>query len=229
MLGAVYEQYLGHIVTTPQAAEVVEKRAKRKSQGIFYTPTFVVKYIVQQTVGKYLAEHGYSESHPPRVLDMACGSGSFLIEAFDMLDRFVADSTPATRAGDRHEVHDHARRLEILQQCIFGVDKDPQAVEVARLNLLLKASLQPARTAAAAKHRPRPTACAWTGSRNFRRCLTPTPALPRSEKHPNRGGSILAPSPVRTLLVRRGRAGWGLRHHPWQSAVCATAKFTDRD
>lgn len=160
VLGAVYEQYLGHIVTNPQAAEVVEKRAKRKSQGIFYTPAFVVKYIVQQTVGKYLAERGYSESHPPRVLDMACGSGSFLIEAFDTLDRFVAARRPSPqpspdaarhplpdreRAGVRATIYDHARRLEILQQCIFGVDKDPQAVEVARLNLLLKASFQPAR------------------------------------------------------------------------------------
>lgn len=144
VLGTVYEQYLGHIVTNPQAAEVVEKRTKRKSQGIFYTPTFVVKYIVQQTVGKYLAEHGYRESRPPRVLDLACGSGSFLIEAYDVIDRFVADKRGHTH-GKQQAIHDHARRLEILQQCIFGVDKDQQAVEVARLNLLLKASFQPAR------------------------------------------------------------------------------------
>jgi adenine-specific DNA-methyltransferase len=145
VLGAAYEQYLGHIVTDPErsrradtpTAEVVEKRAKRKSQGIFYTPTFVVKYIVQQTVGKYLAEQGYSESHPPRILDMACGSGSFLIEAFGVLDRYVA--AQRGQQHGQHDVLDHARQVEVLQQCIFGVDKDKQAVDVARLNLMLKA------------------------------------------------------------------------------------------
>jgi len=153
VLGTAYEQYLGHVIADPEAAEVVEKRQKRKSQGIYYTPTFVVKYIVQQTLGRYLDEHGYNPSRPVRVLDMACGSGSFLIEAFDVLDRFVARQrgqltplSPVGRGaggeGQAHayeDVQDYARRMEILTQCIYGVDKDKQAAEVARLNLLLRA------------------------------------------------------------------------------------------
>ena len=159
VLGTVYEQYLGHIVAEPppaltarprQAAQrrldadaltVVEKRQKRKSQGIYYTPAFVVKYIVQHTLGRYLDEHGYNPSRPVRVLDMACGSGSFLIEAFDALDRYIAQMRGQLRAthlqGASH-VHDHARAVEILTQCLYGVDKDKQAVEVARLNLMLR-------------------------------------------------------------------------------------------
>ncbi len=91
VLGTAYEQYLGHVVAEGETeTHVEEKRAKRKSQGIYYTPTFVTKYIVGQTVGKYLDEHGYNPSKPLRVLDMACGSGSFLIEAFDVIDDFVA-------------------------------------------------------------------------------------------------------------------------------------------
>jgi len=125
---------------------VLEKSTKRKSQGIFYTPTFVVKYIVQQTVGRYLDEHGYNPAQPIRVLDMACGSGSFLIESFDVLDRYVAAmrgdlasrSSPLTGEAE-YDVHAHARQMELLTQCIYGVDKDEQAVAVARLNLLLKA------------------------------------------------------------------------------------------
>ncbi len=78
-----------------------EKHTKRKSQGIYYTPAFVTKYIVKQTVSRYLDEHGYNPSKPPRILDMACGSGSFLIEAFDALDRFVANL--------RHQSGLHAR------------------------------------------------------------------------------------------------------------------------
>ena len=116
---------------------VEEKKKKRKSQGIYYTPTFVTKYIVQQTVGKYLDEHGYNPSKPLRVLDMACGSGSFLIEAFDVIDNFVAKQRGHAQKGDV-DFNDRLRQLEVLQNCIFGVDKDKQAVEVARLNLLLR-------------------------------------------------------------------------------------------
>lgn len=146
VLGTAYEQYLGSIVTESTddvqtsffpAPHVEEKRAKRKSQGIYYTPAFVTKYIVQQTVGKYLSEQGYKASKPPRVLDMACGSGSFLIEAFDVIDDFVAKERGHAQK-DEVDFYDRARQMEVLQNCIFGVDKDKQAVEVARLNLLLR-------------------------------------------------------------------------------------------
>ena len=139
VLGTAYEQYLGHVIAEGEAeARVEEKRTRRKSQGIYYTPTFVTRYIVQQTVGKYLEERGYQPSKPPRVLDMACGSGSFLIEAFDVIDQFVARQRGHAQKG-KANFFDRVRQLEILQNCIFGVDKDEQAVEVARLNLLLRA------------------------------------------------------------------------------------------
>jgi len=146
VLGTAYEQYLGHVVTEVQsetgllaaASHVDEKRAKRKSQGIYYTPAFVTRYIVQQTVSRWLDEHGYNPSTPPRILDMACGSGSFLIEAFDTLDRFVAKQRNQAH-GESDDLHDNLRRLELLTSCIFGVDKDKQAVDVARLNLMLRA------------------------------------------------------------------------------------------
>ena len=143
VLGTVYEQYLGHVVAEREGeSHVQEKRAKRKSQGIYYTPAFVTKYIVQQTVGRYLDENGYQPSKPLRVLDLACGSASFLIQAFDQIDNFVARQ----RGHDQKEElnsEDRARQLEVLQNCIYGVDKDKQAVEVARLNLLLRALHSP--------------------------------------------------------------------------------------
>jgi type I restriction-modification system DNA methylase subunit len=152
VLGTVYEQYLGTVVTeslpasetpsqpaliTSETLNVQERRQKRKSQGIYYTPSFVTKYIVQQTIGRYLEENGFYP-RPPRVLDMACGSGSFLIEAFDCLDRYLARQS-GQAYGEQEGLHDQMRRLQILTQCIYGVDKDHQAVEVARLNLLLRA------------------------------------------------------------------------------------------
>ena len=143
VLGRVYEQYLGAVMSDETRGAPTTTRpttpakSKRKAQGIYYTPTFVVRYIVQQTLARYLYERGYNPAHPVRVLDPACGSGSFLIEAFDVLDQYLA-----RQRGQEHgtyDIQDHARQREILEQCIYGVDKDEQAVEVARLNLLLKA------------------------------------------------------------------------------------------
>jgi len=153
VLGTVYEQYLGAVVTESlqtsskrpdqpalipsESLTVEDRKQKRKSQGIYYTPSFVTKHIVRQTVGRHLEEHGFYPN-PPRVLDMACGSGSFLIEAFDCLDSYLARQSGHIY-GEQEGVQDQMRRMQILTQCIYGVDKDRQAVEVARLNLLLRA------------------------------------------------------------------------------------------
>ncbi len=135
VLGRVYEQYLGYVLS--EREELEAKKTKRKSQGIYYTPTFVVKYIVQQTLGRYLEERGYNAARTVRVLDPACGSGSFLIEAFDVLDQFLARESG--QAHGAHDMRDYARHMQILTSNLYGVDKDEQAVEVAQLNLLLKA------------------------------------------------------------------------------------------
>jgi type I restriction-modification system DNA methylase subunit len=139
VMGTIYEQYLGHRAQDPEGKQVVDKRAKRKAQGIYYTPQFVVRYIVGQTLGRLLEERDYEQARRVKVLDMACGSGSFLIEAFDVLDRYLAGVRGQDAASAAGDVHDLARRMEILTGNLYGVDLDAQAVEIARLNLLLKA------------------------------------------------------------------------------------------
>ncbi len=139
VLGAIYEQYLGHRAQDPEGKAAVSKREKRKAHGIYYTPRFVVRYIVEQTLGRLLKEADYERARQVRVLDMACGSGSFLIEAFDVLDRYLAGVRGQNAASAAGDTHDFARRMEILTGNLYGVDLDAQAVEIARLNLLLKA------------------------------------------------------------------------------------------
>ncbi len=139
VLGAVYEQYLSFKAQDPQGKDVVDlsKRTKRKSQGIYYTPKFVVRYIVQQTLGTLLQAPDMTpeKAHQLRILDPACGSGSFLIEAFQVLDRWLAQH------GDEVDrKFPRQRQMRILQENLYGVDLDPQAVEVAQLNLLLQAA-----------------------------------------------------------------------------------------
>ena len=145
VLGAIYEQYLGYVAQDPEGKVVVSKREKRKARGIYYTPQFVVRYIVEQTLGRFLGETDYERARQVRVLDMACGSGSFLIETFDVLDRYLVGVRSQPTASAAGDAHDLARRMEILTGNLYGVDLDAQAVEIARLNLLLKAVNQQAR------------------------------------------------------------------------------------
>ncbi|MEO8612336.1 MAG: N-6 DNA methylase, partial [Chloroflexota bacterium] len=133
ILGAVYEQYLGFKALDPEGKEDLSKKQKRKKQGIYYTPQFVVRYIVRQTLGKML-ESG-ADPHSLRILDPACGSGSFLIEAFDVMDRWLAQNGTA-----EDKDFPRRRRMRILQENLYGVDLDDQAVEVTRLNLMLRAA-----------------------------------------------------------------------------------------
>ena len=122
----------------------------RKAGGVYYTPTYIVDYIVKNTVGKLLEGKtpGRKEANELRILDPACGSGSFLIAAFQhLLDwhlaGYVADG-PEKHKGALYAGQDGRWRLttderkRILLNNIYGVDIDPQAVEVTKLSLLLK-------------------------------------------------------------------------------------------
>jgi type I restriction-modification system DNA methylase subunit len=141
VLGNVYEQYLGHILKkTKKRADVKESHARRKEQGIYYTPTYIVDYIVRNTLGELLKDKKV-DVEKIKVLDPACGSGSFLIKAFDVFNEHYGkhDKDYAqTQLDITGQGTTFTRKVKILQDNIFGVDLDKQAVEIARLNLLLK-------------------------------------------------------------------------------------------
>jgi len=149
VLGQVYEQYLGYIAQVAkeeakkqqmrlfppaERIEITAKIEKRKAGGIYYTPKWVTDYIVKQTVGRFIEEHNHNEILNIKILDPACGSGSFLIRAYDELLNYHAKVKGKTVAD-----LDWMERMEVLTRNIFGVDLDPQAVEIARLNLLIRA------------------------------------------------------------------------------------------
>jgi len=211
ILGQVYEQFLGKVIrlTDGHRAVVEDKPEVKKAGGVYYTPTYIVDYIVKNTVGKLLgdsegATSGAADSasdvgvvrEPPlrtakkitpkeastlRILDPACGSGSFLIGAYQYLldwhlewysanspEKWASGKSPAiyeSGGGDRGlGARDQgkknpdsalptpdpgpptpsswkltlAERKRILLDNIYGVDIDPQAVEVTKLSLLLK-------------------------------------------------------------------------------------------
>jgi hypothetical protein len=122
ILGHVYEQFLGKVIrlTPGHQAKIEEKPEVRKAGGVYYTPTYIVDYIVRQTVGRLVEGKtprqiaGGYDGHPLRTLDPACGSGSFLIGAYQFLldwhrDWYLANLVPLLEAGkaaDAPEVRD---------------------------------------------------------------------------------------------------------------------------
>jgi len=172
ILGQVYEQFLGKVIrlTKGGRAKVEDKPEVKKAGGVYYTPTYIVDYIVQNTVGKLLEGKtpqqvgGLTKTwrpsktkRPLAILDPACGSGSFLIGAYQyLLDwhlQWYTENEPARHLKRRNPPIWEAPRTDpetpnyrlttwekkrILVGHIYGVDIDPQAVEVTKLSLLLK-------------------------------------------------------------------------------------------
>lgn len=125
---------------------------ERKAGGIYYTPSYIVDYIVKNTVGKLLEGKDPKLASTLKILDPACGSGHFLIGAYQYLldwhldwyvkdgaEKWALEKSPALYRDARGEWRlTTPERKRVLLNNIYGVDIDPQAVEVAKLSLLLK-------------------------------------------------------------------------------------------
>ena len=150
ILGQVYERFLGKtiILDDKHRARVEEKPEIRKAGGVYYTPTYIVDYIVNRTVGELVKGKHVSDVEKLRIIDPACGSGSFLLGAYQYLlnwhlNWYVENQFKKYQNRIRQVAKDDWRltteeRKRILLNNIFGVDVDPQAVEVTKLSLLLK-------------------------------------------------------------------------------------------
>jgi adenine-specific DNA-methyltransferase len=153
ILGSIYERFLGKIIeTTGKRAKLVEKPEVRKAGGVYYTPEYVVRYIVEDTVGARIKDKTPNEIAQMRFADISCGSGSFLLGIYDCLLRYHTTWYNAQPEKEHSKFlkndciqHEDGflhltlkKRREILLNCIFGVDVDRQAAEVAQLSLYLK-------------------------------------------------------------------------------------------
>ncbi len=152
VLGNIYEQYLGYTIRlTEHQVKYELKPDFRKANGVYYTPEYIVDYIVKNTVGKLLQELSPKKIKNLRILDPACGSGSFLIRAYEEMLNYYQNQKKQHKRLKKEQKEEfdvdyekNKRRLtiheksEILRNHIFGVDIDEQAVEVTKLSLMLK-------------------------------------------------------------------------------------------
>ena len=165
VLGQAYELYIGSVIKEKagviKSLEIIEDYKKRQEHGIYYTPTFVTHFIVSRTLGDLVhrAKTG-DDLLGMKLLDQAAGSGSFLIEAFDQLkEAYLAHKKEYERNSTHAPLEVRLVQPEwvdpskaILQNNVYGVDLDPQAVEITTLNLELKAVRTKEKTPNIAQH-----------------------------------------------------------------------------
>ena len=164
-IARLYENLLQHVSEAdPDQAAPLEKRSSqrgdsrlqavrrrgrsyRKSSGSYYTPDRVIPYVVKSTLGPIVdGKRGYGAGSGPlnsgeilrlKIFDPAMGSGLFLLEAMDYLaDAYARALVREGRTAgveDASEMSNH--RVRIARHCLFGMDIDPVAVEIATLCL----------------------------------------------------------------------------------------------
>ena len=151
LLGSIYERYLGKTLRiVGRSVKLEDKPEVRKAGGVYYTPKYVVDYIVEQTVGKLVEGKSAREIAKLKILDPACGSGSFLLGAYSkLLEIHIALKTKerALDAAQPALLDDTALRATrlsfeqkaaLLKNNLFGIDLDPQAVEITMMSLYIK-------------------------------------------------------------------------------------------
>lgn len=163
ILGNTYETYLGNTLYLKDDGTLGLKPSmeSRKESGIYYTSPYVVDYIVQNTLGELLKDKTPEEVSKIKVLDPACGSGSFLIKAYDYFKDYYEGENEKIRQQKERLIEEIRQangsqmnfenteayefkeyegfEQEILKDNIHGVDLDRQAAEIASVNLMLKA------------------------------------------------------------------------------------------
>ncbi|MBI2731019.1 MAG: N-6 DNA methylase [Sphingobacteriales bacterium] len=163
ILGSAYEQFLGKQIklTAGHRAVIEEKPEVRKAGGVYYTPQYIVDYIVASTIGKLCRDKTPEQITKLNIVDPACGSGSFLLGAYQYLLNWhtqyykpgfeeltaIAQNNKTYNEKQRNEAIKKRNKLpltpdgnlttalkkQILLNNIYGVDIDTQAVEVTKL------------------------------------------------------------------------------------------------
>lgn len=152
ILGNIYEKFLGKILVKDGRTIKTEFKPDVKKAGwVFYTPQYIVDYIVKNTVWELLKNKTPKQALDLHIVDPACGSGAFLIGAYDyILNRFLEQHTKDDKliktAIKESKIYEYKEsyhlsfnyKKEILRSMIYWVDIDRQAVAVSKLSLLLK-------------------------------------------------------------------------------------------
>jgi len=145
LLGQIYEMFLAQYLTVNSSGNIdLAEKKENINRDIVTTPEQIVKYMVNKSLKEICNGKTPTEILDLKIADIACGSGIYLIEVFEYLVRYCVDwyktNNPThlidTAKGDKKLPLEDKK--QILQSCIFGIDIDVHAVEIAQFNLLIK-------------------------------------------------------------------------------------------
>lgn len=154
ILGHIFEQSISDIEKLKEGNEFDAKQSKRKKDGVFYTPEYITKYIVEEAVGGWLKDRKTEIKSPEntkeywkeyieilksiKVLDPACGSGAFLVEVFNYLQNEwnIVINNISDLKGDLFDFNWNYK--DTLKNNIYGVDINFESVQITRLSLWIQ-------------------------------------------------------------------------------------------
>lgn len=144
ILGRIYEIFLGEQLTIIDDNILLTKKPEHVDRDIVTTPTFIIQDILKKTVVFYCQNKSDKEILSSTFADIACGSGAFLVELYQLLHDILVDyyleydkNILIQTSVNNYKLPFNLKK-EILENCIFGVDKDYNAVEACKFGLLLK-------------------------------------------------------------------------------------------
>ncbi len=144
ILGNIYEIYLSQQLVIRNDDVLLEKKPDHIDRDVVTTPTYIIQDILRQTVIEYCKDKTDEQIFASKFADIACGSGAFLLETYQLLNDILVDyylkSSPnklIQTAVSTYKLPFETKR-KILENCLFGIDKDFSAVEACKFGLLLK-------------------------------------------------------------------------------------------
>lgn len=144
ILGSIYEIFLGEQLNIIDNEVSLVKKLEHINRDIVTTPTFIIKDILRKTIVEHCKHKSDEEILNSTFADIACGSGAFLLEIYQLLHDVLVDYYIKNDLNKLIPISINTYKLpfnlkkQILENCIFGVDKDFNAVEASKFGLLLK-------------------------------------------------------------------------------------------
>ncbi len=144
VLGSIYEIFLSEKLSVQSGSVVLVKQPENIDRDIITTPTFIISDILRNTVLKKCEGKTDKEILKLKFSDISCGSGAFLLELFQLLNDILVDFYLINDKSKLIQTNINTYKLpfeikrQIILNCIYGVDKDFNAVEATKFGLLLK-------------------------------------------------------------------------------------------
>lgn len=143
ILGSIYEVFLCFQLKIENNDISLQKKPEHIDRDVVTTPTFIIQDILRQTVVKYCENKSDKEILSYSFIDISCGSGAFLMELYQLLhdilvDYYLLNNKKLIQISLNTFKLPFDIKKQILEKCIFGIDKDFNAVEACKFGLLLK-------------------------------------------------------------------------------------------